>query len=508
MPAHDTELELKLRLPAPGDWAGVFRLPALACLTMTAPADEHLESWYFDTADGDLREAGLAYRIRLEGGRWLATVKADDTSAGGLHIRREWTVTVAEPDPSVTAFAGSEAGPLLAAAAGDQPLVPLFSTIFDRRKADIITADGSRVELAADRGAIHAGGREESFAEIELELKEGRPAAVLALGAALAQALPLAVEPRSKYLRALILAGLADGTATAASPSADPDDAAAVGVRRLLTGRIAGVLAAYEAFRVDGDVPETLHQLRVQLRRLRSTLSFAKPLAEPADYDNWRQELGDLGRLMNSLREIDVIRATWQEMTDSLPTPPVPPPWLGLLLATERGRLAKETDAALAARRLTATLLAFWAWVADEGSLAESDATLEAYTYARLTGWLVNMRETGGDIGLEDDAALHRLRIGGKKLRYALESLPGKDRKARDLLVRVKKLQDCLGTIIDARVTAEAMSGWMAQHASRVVHRDAGMLVGWTARQGLEAAGEFAEVWKKFKKAARRWEKD
>ncbi len=41
--------------------------------------------------------------------------------------------------------------------------------------------------------------RNRPIAELELELKAGRPAAVLAIGAALAQEFPLLVEPRSKF---------------------------------------------------------------------------------------------------------------------------------------------------------------------------------------------------------------------------------------------------------------------------------------------------------------------
>lgn len=506
MSASDIELELKLRLVTPGDWTKVFETAALAPHLTAPPQDEHLESWYFDTADGALRQAGLAYRIRLEGGRWLATVKADDTSAGGLHIRREWTVPVAEPDPAIAHFSDCEAGPLLAAAVDDDPLALQFSTIFDRRKVEVTVADGSRVEVAADRGLIVAGDREETFAEVELELKEGTAAAVLGLGAALAGELPLVVESRSKYLRALILAGLADAAAITATPDPDPASPAFSGVRTLIVSQIHQVLAAYETFCQDSEQAETLHDLRITLRRLRSLLSFAKPLTDPRDYASWREELRVLSRTMNSLRETDVIRATWQAMTDGLPAL-TPPPWLGLLLTTERSRQTGKLDAALVQGRLTAVMLALWAWVAAEDSLATGDLPLSSFAAMQIRDWLSGMRADGRDFTPDALAALHRLRIQAKKLRYVLDALPLKDRRTRQLALRLKKLQDSLGIIRDSQTMRAVMGDWMGRHASRVVHRDAGMLIGWTARMEAEAHDDFGRVWKRFKRAARRWEK-
>ncbi len=505
MPGQDTELELKLRLLAPEAWAAVFASPALAA-PATAPKDEHLETWYFDTADGYLQEAGLAYRIRLEGGRWTATVKADEAVGGGLHQRREWNVPVDEPNPSYAYFQGTEAGPLLADAGEGEPLVLRFSTIFDRLKADVVAADGSRIEVAVDRGTIFAGGHEEAIAEVELELKEGSPAAVLVLGAELVRQLPLAVESRSKYYRALVLAGLDNGADPLVRPPSAPEGAALTGVKNLIAGQLGVVFAAYEAFGADRRDAEALHRLRVQLRRLRSLLSLAKPLAEPQGYERWQQELGALSQATHSLREADVAALAWEELQASCP-PLTPPPWLGLLLATEREKLAAGLDEALSKGSLAGSLLAFWAWLAEEGSLRPVDESLGDFAAGRLTGWLEELRAAGRDVDLRDVTGLHRLRIEGKRIRYVLESLP-QDRRAKVLLARLKRLQDCLGQLHDCLLAGAAMDGWLSRHASRVVHRDAGLLVGWMTRRGVEAAAEFGPAWKRFKRAARRWEKE
>jgi hypothetical protein len=51
------------------------------------------------------------------------------------------------------------------------------------------------------------------------------------------------------------------------------------------------------------------------------------------------------------------------------------------------------------------------------------------------------------------------------------------------------------------------MVRWMDAHASRAVHRDAGLLTGWVARLRVETGGEFAAAWKRFRRAAKRWRK-
>lgn len=502
-----TELELKLRLPSAAAGDHIFVQPPLADLLSELPHDERLEAWYYDTADGALRELGLAYRIRLEGGRWIATVKIDKAASGGLHERREWNVVIDQPEASLDHFADTEAEPLLAEAAENAPLVRLFATIFDRRKATVVTADGSMVEVAFDRGEIVAGDRREAIAEIELELKSGNPAAVLALGGELAAGLPLAIETRSKYARALVLAGLGTAIGPRFTPPA-ADAPATAALASMLGNQAALILAAYEDFRQKSGDCETVHRLRVQLRRLRSLLAFAKPLIEPPAYEKWQTKLQTLSRTMNPLREADVIAATWLSLTAGGRLTLTPPPWLGLLLADERERLAKETAALLEEARPTAVLLDFRAWTMSDGLPAAGEQPLASFAADRLAGWLTAMKEAGKDLDWDDVPRLHQLRIQSKKIRYVLESLPRQGRKTRLLILRLKELQDYLGQRVDTLTISQAMNSWMSQHASRVVHRDAGLVIGWSCRQGLEAGQSFAGAWQRWRRAARRWLKD
>uniref|UniRef100_E6QAE8 Adenylate cyclase n=1 Tax=mine drainage metagenome TaxID=410659 RepID=E6QAE8_9ZZZZ len=147
------KLELKLRLLDPDAWGALLSHPLL---DLHALSPVPMDAVYFDTADGALNSAGIAYRVRREGERWIATVQGVGTSAGGLHQRPEWTVVV-EDKPSPQVFAGTEAGAMLFAAVGENILLPLLETHFQRFERELRWEDGSGILIAADRGEIRAG---------------------------------------------------------------------------------------------------------------------------------------------------------------------------------------------------------------------------------------------------------------------------------------------------------------------------------------------------------------
>lgn len=207
----DTELELKLQVREEACW-GTLLADGFLQQMAVAPdwQRDRLQAVYYDTADGSLRKKRLTYRIRQEEGQWVATVKGGGNVAGGLHQRQEWNVPVDGPAVDFAVFNNSPAGVLLREAAGDAPLVPLCSTVFERHTLYIERPGHTGIEVAADRGEIVAGGKRAPILELELELKNGQPAELLRLGAELVRRYPLVLESSSKYHRALLLAGLAE----------------------------------------------------------------------------------------------------------------------------------------------------------------------------------------------------------------------------------------------------------------------------------------------------------
>lgn len=209
---HGMEIELKLQVAARSAWDA---LAAFVRARGEAAPPLEMEALYFDTPQADLRRARLAYRVRREGTRWVATLKGGGSSAGGLHRRSEWNRPAAGAQPDLSLFADVLDG---SAALSAAELRPVVRTIFVRQ-AVLVQCEGATLEAALDCGAIEAGGRSAPILEVELELKAGRLAGALQFGAELAQRFPLVLESRSKFLRGLLLAGLAQESA---APPAAP----------------------------------------------------------------------------------------------------------------------------------------------------------------------------------------------------------------------------------------------------------------------------------------------
>ena len=269
--------ELKLRLLDPDAWGTLLSHPLLD-LHDLSPVP--MDAVYLDTADGALHRAGIAYRVRHEGERWIAAVKGVGTSAGGWYQRPEWTVVVEEDKPSPQVFADTEAGAMLFAAVGENILLPLLETHFQRFERELSWEDGSGILIAADRGEILAGDARAAILELDLKLLHGHPAALLELGSILARDLPLLPDPQGRMHRGLVLAGLiADnqGGPSLACPMRHRDVAGDDLVRLLVTQcqRALGGLSRHLTEPMDATC---FHDLRKDVRALRSFLRLADNL--------------------------------------------------------------------------------------------------------------------------------------------------------------------------------------------------------------------------------------
>lgn len=199
------EIELKLQVTSPDVWQELLDSPLWGDKMWR---QQMMEAIYFDTPSRALNERRIAYRVRREGSQYVATVKSGGSSKGGLHQRREWNVEVKDSQSDITVFKELDCWPELEKIAGDQPFAPLFITAFERRTLDIYTNEGAVIEVAADKGEIIAGEKRAPILELELELKRGEPKSLLKLGARATKEYPLLLEARSKFHRAMELAGL------------------------------------------------------------------------------------------------------------------------------------------------------------------------------------------------------------------------------------------------------------------------------------------------------------
>jgi inorganic triphosphatase YgiF len=148
---------------------------------------------YFDTPERELAQAKVALRLRRDGDAIIQTLKTRGQSMAGLSERNEYNWDVPKAKLDLKKLDG-ECWPEQLADLDKKTIKPLFTTDFIREKAEIAWGRGKSkvvIEAALDLGKVIAGKQQEEICELELELREGDPAALLELAAELAEKLPL-----------------------------------------------------------------------------------------------------------------------------------------------------------------------------------------------------------------------------------------------------------------------------------------------------------------------------
>jgi inorganic triphosphatase YgiF len=463
------EIELKLALPESAQRA-FLRHPLLKAAA--ARQTVLLVNIYYDTPDLALKKSGVAVRLRRQGRSWLQTVKCAGSSTGGLSSRPEWEVPYDghfdfSAIDDVAVRAQLEKRRVLSR------LTPLFETSFRRT-----TWNFGDVLLMFDRGWIAADGRREAISELELELAGGEVGTLFALADSLADRLPLMPAPLSKAERGIRLHLKATPAPDRASEIPLAPTMAPRAAFRAIALSCVDQMQRNHAGAIASDDPEYIHQMRVAMRRLRACLRlFASVLppnyAEPL-LPSLREVMGKLGKA----RDLDVLLAEiCAPVTGALPGEPRLAALAGIVTdnryATRRNAVRHlesrefgQLMIRLAALLHTSTL--------DEALAAESVATYAAERLKRLRR---KVRELAKLARLDDPASLHALRIGTKRLRYALEFFASLTRSKgqRRLASRLADIQGTLGELNDLANAGQLLMN-CAGHDERL--REAVTLIG------------------------------
>ena len=156
---------------------------------------------YYDTPGGDLAKLYWTLRQRRENDIYICTLK----TPSGLEGRSEYEwrcEDIQDAIPHLCRLSGSNALSQLA----ERGLVEICGARFTRTARKFI-AGSTMVELALDRGVLVGGGKEEPFAEVEVELKEGYREEADIMGFLLRESYGMTTENRSKFMRAKALGG-------------------------------------------------------------------------------------------------------------------------------------------------------------------------------------------------------------------------------------------------------------------------------------------------------------
>jgi CHAD domain-containing protein len=498
---HDTELEWQLDAQDLRPITRWIEAAAADGSDSVAIAGSHIVNHvdtYLDTKDRRLDRAGFSVRVRRSRRRTpeatLKSLSRADDDPTGPRIRLELEEPLDDGDSAAVKRAPGPVGQRVRALAGPDQLVPLFDVQTRRRVFPLSAAGEPSGELVLDETTFREpGGRILSrLRRVELEAPEQARVAVEPLVERLRIACGLQPAVLTKYESGLLASGIprtapeSFGRTTIVAT----DTIGEVGLA-VLRRQFAAFLAKEPGTRIGDDIEE-LHGMRVASRRLRAALAlFAEVL--PAGAVRLRPELAWIGQTIGAVRDLDVQLAQLDGWIADLPEPDREPlARLRLLLTEDRGLARAEMLAALDSPRYARFVRQF-ASVVRSRTGSRTPAALEAAPD------LVGQRQrvvlkAARRIDPESPATdYHRLRIAGKRLRYALEFLadvyPG---ATQELVKRTIALQDLLGAHQDADVAIARL---------RLLAAERGVELG---PQTVFAMGEIAERYQQAMAEARR----
>lgn len=200
---------------------------------------------------------------------------------------------------------------------------------------------------------------------------------------------------------------------------------------------------------------ETVHQLRVKVRSLRSLLWFCKDFFSTKAYRSLQHDWGQFGRALAGLREIDVLQIAWQEMAEEQNMDADP------LLVYLKGVRKREAEKCLA------YIVSQAGWVLRQRTMnhimnmvEDGEVDIVRFTRNLLADQMKIFSDNVNTLDVKEDslATVHRVRIQAKRLRYVCESL-GVYAKPKQLekYKTYKELQKEIGELCDAVRNQTAM---------------------------------------------------
>jgi len=397
-----------------------------------------LEAVYFDTAANDLAARRVTLRRRTGG------------TDAGWHLKLpsgpEARTEIHAPLGSGTADVPEELLDVVLAIVRDRPLAPVARITTSRAVTMIHGIDGNPVaEFCDDRvsaARINAGTLtdEQSWREWELELVDpGIDDAVGLLNRLGNRLIDAGATPAGHGSKLAKVLG--DAVPGRSNPPADP-------VHRAVAEQVELLLESDRAVRAD--TYDSVHQMRVATRQIRSLLQASEDAFGLTD-DAWiLGELRELAAVLGTARDAEVLAESYSKALDALEPELVRGPVRERLVEGARRQYQlglRRSWAAMRSPRYFRMLDALEGLVViqpPEGQDTHPPATIES-SYRRVRKAVKASRVATDNI---HDDALHRIRKAAKRLRY-VAAATGDARVAG----RSKTIQTLLGDHQDSVIS-------------------------------------------------------
>jgi CHAD domain-containing protein len=452
------EHEVKLDAPAG------FRLPPLGGRPLTPRI---FNSVYYDVPGGSLADGGITLRRRTENGHgvWQLKLPAEDS-----RLELEAEGGPGQPPEQMLALlrAHLRRGPL-----------ERVAELRTHRSGELVARNGTTAEVTADEVTVlDAPEEHDQFVEVEVELCHGSPEGLDEIAEELVTAGAEPGDGQPKLFRAL-----GRTSAYGLSPRSFEE------LRSRLREQLREIERHDPGTRLGRD-PESLHDMRVGVRRLRALLRAGRELVatDTAELDG---RLKQLGQVLGEVRDLDVLLARLETEAAAL--------------GGEDSRRAEPLLASLRTDRSCCRARLLAALRSDE-YLVLLDDTVRTLEELEPSGSAVTLGELADEATAKlrravrklperpADEQLHAVRKKGKRARYAAE-LAGQ----KKLVKKAKKLQDVLGEHQDAVVAAERLRE-LAAGAAPEQALVAGRLVEREEERRAAARDEWPQAWLELRK--------
>jgi CHAD domain-containing protein len=314
-----------------------------------------------------------------------------------------------------------------------------------------------------------------AVSEVELELKEGAPAALYEVARCLSRRSPLTVKTESKSARGMrALEGGQIGAHKAGRTELSPDSTAEEAFRLTLLHCLRHIARNAPAV-AEARLPEGVHQIRVGLRRLRAALSASGGEFRVRDLESLDERANHLSDIFGGTRELDVFATELLAPVEDTTNKPGLLP-LRLILEELRRESWEQAVKLVNSDDFTGFLIDLasaietrvWRDSASDEQLAAFERPARALASETLDKRLKQAGKRAKHLASLNVQERHRLRIALKKLRYSAEFFAPlfAAKPVSAFLARLSKLQDLFGTLNDA-ATVETILRRITEHAGR-----------------------------------------
>ncbi|MFN8474835.1 MAG: CHAD domain-containing protein [Anaerolineae bacterium] len=510
------EVEAKFTLSEEG-FEAVSNLHEIAGYTLGPARTRHDLDHYVDTSHMDIVKGGYAARLRQREGRVIATLKSLTPATNAIHSREELETEVGDDGWHPQSWPASEARDIAVRLGQDMPLHELF-TVRQARHVRLVYRDDTVIaEWSLDQSTITAGEWTEPLRELEIELVQfGTPHDLNIIASAVSELPGVSPEPMSKFERGMRLymgdgkvdrlaaeAKTASGDSTESlrdearerlkltkkaeskkeaddkddkksGPGVEPGDTMAEAGRKVLAFHFQKMLNEEDGARKGDDI-EAVHKMRVATRRMRAALKMFAPYYKARVVHDLAGDLGDTARALGKVRDLDVALEHLDEYAATLPEEaragldPLREHW-----SKQRNKARKKLVSWLDSQRYRQFVAHFKDFVESPGKgRLKSDDSIQPILVRHLAPaaiWDAFAEVRAYDRVVENAPVnlLHQLRIHSKRLRYTLEFFAEDLGPNADSLVEaVTAMQDHLGEMHDAHVSADTLEDFLAAQSHK-----------------------------------------